>query len=238
MVMGGVAVGAGVAALTAGTRWATAGVWAGSGLRASYSAVKASPAAFGEAAAIRVGLDISGQYGAGLMLHKGLVGSIGEINLLETGMAGIGMNPYLTAIGSAGISVSGNKGLESIFHSLESGRNISKSKFLAQAGVGLTVGHFGGKIEERLVEQQSRAWRTYALALLMNTPRWGQPAVGAGLRWGQSYGTPLFFGLVEETGEGYFGDQADEWENAHYPPSAPAPTHPDSPVFRDNGPKR
>jgi hypothetical protein len=240
MVMGGVAAGAGVVALTAGTRWAWTGAsaWAGTGLRASYTAFRASPVAFGKGVFIRGALDFSGQYGANVLLGNGIIGSFGEINVVETGMAGFGVNPYLTAVGSAGVSVSGNKGFTSVFHSVESGHNIRKSKFLAQAGVGLMVGHFGGKIEERLAENQYRAWRTYSLALLMNTPRWGQPAVGAGLRWGQAYGTPLLLGVVEETGEGHFGDKADDWEKAHYPPAAPGPAHPDSPVFRDNAPKR
>ena len=79
-----------------------------------------------------------------------------------------------------------------------------------------------------------RARRTLAMATLMNAPRWGQPAVGAGLRWGQSYGTPLFFGFIEESGEGYFGDQA----NAKWPtPATEASSHPDSPVFRNTQPK-
>jgi hypothetical protein len=249
MVMGGVAVGAGTVALTAGTRWAGASAWAGTrwagarvltgtGLRASYTALRTAPKAFFKAAAIRASLDASGQYSAGLLLHKGFIGSFGEINILETGMAGIGMNPYLTAIGSAGVSFSFNNGHEAIYRSVESDHNISKSKFLTQAGVGLLVGHFGGKLEERLAENQYRAWRTYSLATLMNTPRWGQPAVGAGLRWGQAYGTPLLLGVVEETGEGHFGDKADDWERAHKAASSSRPAQPDSSVFRNNPPKR
>ncbi|HEX8658827.1 MAG TPA: hypothetical protein VF690_14885 [Hymenobacter sp.] len=238
MVMGGVAMGAGVAALTAGTRWAGTTVWAGSGLRASYSAFRASRAAFGKAAGTRFLLDISGQYGANVVLGNGFTGSFGEINFVETGMSTIGMNPYMVAIGSAGISFTGNKKYQSVFNSEKEGNSISKSKFLAQASVGLFVGHFGGKIEERLAEHQYRAWRTYALATLMNTPRWGQPAVGAGLRWGQAFGTPLFFGITEETGEGYLGDKADEWSKARDASSPPRLAHPDSPVFRDNVPKR
>ncbi len=64
--------------------------------------------------------------------------------------------------------------------------------------MGLSIGHFGGSVEHRLAANQYRAWRTVALATLMRTPRWGQPAVGAGLRFGQAYGTPLLLGVMEE----------------------------------------
>jgi hypothetical protein len=87
-----------------------------------------------------------------------------------------------------------------------------------------------------LTEQQRRAWRTHTLATLMHPPRWGQPAVGTSLRYGQAYGTPLFFGVTEETGEGYFGDRADEWSKAREA-EAKRSEHPNSPVFRNNPPK-
>ena len=85
MVMGGVALGAVVPA-------GVGAAYTGLGLRASYAALRTAPMAFGEAAA-RVLLDFSGQYGANLILRKGPIGSFSEINLLETGMAGLGMNP-------------------------------------------------------------------------------------------------------------------------------------------------
>ena len=84
-----------------------------------------------------------------------------------------------------------------------------------------------------LAKQRCQTWPTYALATLMHPPRWGQPAVGAGLRWGQAYGTPLTLGVFEEINEGYFGDAADEWEKTR----SARPAHPDSPVFLPNPPQ-
>ena len=89
-----------------------------------------------------------------------------------------------------------------------------------------------------------RAWRKFNVSLLRTTPLWGRAAMGADLRVGQTYGTPLTFGLIKETGEGYFGEKASQWQKAREArlkaeqeaAKAQRPPHPDSPVFRDNAP--
>ena len=82
-----------------------------------------------------------------------------------------------------------------------------------------------------------RAWRKLNVGLLRTTPLWGRAAMGVGLRYGQTYGTPLTFGLIEETGEGYFGEKAHKWWQNPNGRIEPEPTHPDSPVFRDTPPQ-
>jgi hypothetical protein len=234
LVMGGVAVGGAVAGLPSGLRWAGAGLEAGTGLRASYTALRTAPKVFAQQAGARFALDVGGQYGANVVLGKGWGDSWGEINRVETVMSTLGMRTLSVATLSAGISYTGNSGFQSIFYAANDPRSISGAKFMAQATVGLAVGTFGGRLEEHLAEHQFRAWRVYTLATLLRTPSWGQPALAAGLRFGQEYGTPLGVGLVEETGEGFFGDKADEWTSKPAPPAAPtpgAPTHPSSPVF-------
>jgi hypothetical protein len=237
LVMGGVAVGGAVAGLPSGLRWAGTGLEAGTGLRASYTALRAAPKVFAQQAGARFTLDVAGQYGANVALGKGWGGSWGEINRVETVMSTIGMRTLSVATLSAAVSYTGNSGFQSIFYAANDPRSISGAKFMAQAAVGLTVGTFGGQLEEHLAAHQFRAWRVYTLATLLRTPRWGQPALAAGLRFGQEYGTPLSVGLVEETGEGFLGDKADDWASKPAPgaPAAPAPaapTHPDSPVFK------
>ena len=223
MAMGGVAVGA---AMPAGLRWLGTGV----------GAFRAKPWQVIGAAGMRGVLDASGQYGAGLIQGKGSWGAFNEINWVETGMSTMDFNPYFVAVASAGFSWSRKDKYQSIFESEASGHHISTAKFLTQASVGMAIGHFGGKLEHRLLEHKYRAWRAYAMATLMNTPRWGQPTVGLGLRIGQAYGTPLVLGVIEETGEGVFGDGVDNWwKNPNARPEAP--THPDSPVFLDNSPR-
>lgn len=224
VVMGGVAAGAAVPASMQ---------WMGTGI----TAFRTAPWQVVGGATLRGGLDAAGQYGAGLLLQKGYKGAFNKINWIESGMAAGNLNPYFVAVGSAGLSWSRKDNLQSVFYDDASVHNISNAKFFTQAAVGLSIGHFGGKLEHRLAANQYRAWRTYTLATLMNAPRWGQPSVGAGLRWGQAYGTPLLLGVVEETNEGFFGDGADEWWKDPNGRSAPVPAHPDSPVFRENLPQ-
>lgn len=225
LTMGSVTVGA---AMPASMGW----------LNTSVTTFRAAPWQAAQAFVGRGALDGFGQYTANRLLGKGWVEAGGEVNWLETGMSGLNMNPYLIAVGSSGVAVTGNGGFQTIFHSEASGHSISGAKFITQAGVGLVVSHFGGKVASQLEENNYRAWRNFNISVLLRSPAAAEARLYQGLRWGQAFGPPLLFGTAGSTGQGYFGTEVENlWKNPGRYAEPPAPTHPDSPVFLDNPPR-
>ncbi|WP_223648598.1 hypothetical protein [Hymenobacter psoromatis] len=227
LTMSGVAVGGVVAGLPSGLRWAGAGLEAGTGMRASYAALRTAPKAFAWQAGTRIFVDGVGQYGANVAFGNGWGGSLGEINAIESIMVGANINPYTTTIGLSAFSFSYNHGYQSVLYADNNPRTITTAKFLAQAGTGLLLTR-GGKYLEKMTENSYLSWKLYQGAMHVGTPRVALPLLDTGVRFGQTYGIPLTNSIIGAFGFSATGMAADSLAPNQ---AVPMPMHPDSPVF-------
>lgn len=230
MALGGVVMGGVVAGLPSGLRWAGAGLEAGTGLRASYTALRAAPKAFAQQAAKRMVFNGVGQYGANVAFGNGWRNSMGEVNWVENFMSGLNVNPYTTAIGAAAFAISVNHGYQSVLYANNDPHTITNAKFLAQAGTGLVLAKAGLSFEAKMNETSYLSWKLYQGALRVGVPRIAFSALGTSIRFGQNYGVPLTNNLAGSLSSSAAGAAAD----ALAPPKlvTPISSHPASPVFK------
>ena len=151
LTMSGVAGGGVAAGLPSGLRWAGAGLEAGTGMRASYAALRKAPGVFAQRTLQRMFINGVGQYGANMAFGNGWGNSVGEVNFTESFMAGANINPYTTTIRVSAFSISVNHGFQSVVYADNNPRTITTGKFLAQAGTGLLLTR-GGKYLKKMTE--------------------------------------------------------------------------------------
>ena len=228
MTMGGVALGGVVAGLPTGLRWAGAGLEAGTGVRASYMALRSAPKVFAQQAGARAVFNIVGQYGANVAFGNGWGSSFGEINWAETGMSGLNINPYTTAVVASAFGFSINHSYQSVLYADNDPHAITSAKFVAQAGASLVMAKLGGSFEKKMNENSYLSWKMYQGAMRIGVPRVAYSALGASIRFGQTYGVPLTNNLAGSLSSSAAGAAAD----AVAPPPSTAPVHPNSPVFK------
>lgn len=120
-----------------------------------------------------------------------------DVNVLESVMAGYGIQPVGIGIGSAAININARFHVKTIFNS-DHDHRVYPGSFAAQAGVGVLMGYLGHGAD-RLLAPTSRM---VALSLYMKSALRVGPRLAYPIGIGFSHLIPHLMGTTEEALEG------------------------------------
>jgi len=130
----------------------------------------------------RAATDALAQFSSNMLLKNGDIGkSVNNINLIESTLAGFGVNPFSTASTSAAFQFSIEQGFQSTLTG-----EINANQFVTQTFIGTTFGFAGNRVGTYL---NTTSFRSIVVGSYMRT------SIGLGQRFGIGSSTAIYRGM-------------------------------------------